>query len=155
MASLLEAVTTGDAERATGAFFPLAAYQQVKTVADPVADWHGRLFGSFTQDVAAAHALIGTQAGAPTLVGVDGPATSAAWVRPGTCANRVGYWHVAHARLVYRTGAQVRSFGIASLISWRGTWYVVHLGAVVRHGTGGVVDQPTTGPGTPGPAGGC
>ena len=27
---------------------------------------------------------------------------------------------------------EIRSFGIASMISWRGVWYVVHLGAVLR-----------------------
>ena len=47
------------------------------------------------------------------------------------------------------------SIGIASLISWRGRWYVVHLGAVLRSGQAGVVDQPADGPGTPGPPGGC
>jgi hypothetical protein len=50
---------------------------------------------------------------------------------------------------------QQRSIGIASLISWRGRWYVVHFGAVLRAGPGGVVDSPATGPGVPGPAGGC
>jgi hypothetical protein len=32
---------------------------------------------------------------------------------------------------------------------------VVHCGAVLRTGTGGVVDAPATGPGVLGPAGGC
>jgi hypothetical protein len=49
----------------------------------------------------------------------------------------------------------VRSIGIASLISWRGRWYVVHFGAVLRTGATGLVDQPAAGPGVPGPAGGC
>jgi hypothetical protein len=31
----------------------------------------------------------------------------------------------------------------------------VHLGAVLRSTTAGVVDQPADGPGTPGPPGGC
>ena len=155
MASLWEAVTTGDAALATGVFFPLAAYRQVKTVPDPAADWQDRLFGSFHRDIAAAHTLVRAQSSDATLVGVDMPTTPGNWVRPGACANRVGYWHVAEARLVYRSGSQLRSFGIASLISWRGTWYVVHLGAVVRHGTDGVVDHPTAGAGVAGAAGGC
>ena len=46
------------------------------------------------------------------------------------------------------------SFGIASLISWRGVWYVVHLGAISRTSVTGVVDDPTIGPGTFGPPGG-
>lgn len=155
MADLWRAVTTGDAAQASAAFFPLSAYLQVKTVPDPAADWRDRLLGDFTRDVAAAHDLVGQQGSAATLVGVDVPTGVARWVPPGTCANRVGYWHVAQARLVYLSSGLVRSFGIASLISWRGTWYVVHLGAVVRHGTGGVVDGPAEGRGTPGPQGGC
>jgi hypothetical protein len=71
------------------------------------------------------------------------------------CENAVGYWHLGGARLVYRQRGGLRSFGIASLISWRGRWYVVHLGAVLRSGTQGVVDTPAAGPGVPGPAGGC
>ena len=65
----------------------------------------------------------------------------------------MGYWHVGGARLVYRHHGQLRSIGIASLISWRGRWYVVHFGAVLRAGAGGVVDAPATGPGVPGPRG--
>jgi hypothetical protein len=71
------------------------------------------------------------------------------------CANGVGYWHAAGARLVYRQRGRVRSIGIASLISWRGRWYVVHFGAVLRTGSAGIVDTPAAGPGVPGPPGGC
>ena len=71
------------------------------------------------------------------------------------CDNKVGYWHVAGPRLVYQQHGRIRSIGIASLISWRGRWYVVHLGAVLRSTAAGVVDQPANGPGTPGPPGGC
>ena len=73
---------------------------------------------------------------------------------PGVCENAVGYWHVGGARLVYRQHGQERSIGIASLISWRGRWYVVHFGAVLRASPAGVVDSPAAGPGVPGPAGG-
>ena len=65
------------------------------------------------------------------------------------CANGVGYWHVAGVRLVYRQHGQVRSIGIASLISWRGRWYVVHFGAVLRSGGDGIVDSPRSAPASP------
>ena len=80
------------------------------------------------------------------------PSAGAAWINPGVCYNSVGYWHVGGARLVYREHGQVRSIGIASLISWRGRWYVVHFGAVLRTGATGLVDQPAAGPGVPGQA---
>lgn len=50
---------------------------------------------------------------------------------------------------VYRTGAQVSSFGIASLISWRGTWYVMHLGAALRHGSAVSSTSPPPDPALP------
>jgi hypothetical protein len=152
MHDLWLAVTEGNASLALPAFFPQTAYVQVKAIADPEADWRSRLWGDFTLDVKAAHALVGHQA---RLVKIIVPAQYAAWVSPGACYNSVGYWHVPGARVVYQRGGETRSFGIASLISWRGDWYVVHLGAVLRGGAVGEVDDPETGPGIPGPPGGC
>ena len=156
MTDLWAAVVTGQARLAAQAFFPLAAYVQVKAIADPAADWRSRLLRDFRLDVAAAHRFLGAGARHAMLVRVIVPSAGAAWINPGVCYNAVGYWHAAGgARLVYRQHGQVRSIGIASLISWRGRWYVVHFGAVLRAGTGGVVDAPAPGPGVPGPAGGC
>jgi hypothetical protein len=155
MTDLWAAVVTGQARLAAQAFFPLAAYTQVKAIADPAADWRSRLLRDFRLDVAAAHRFLGAGARHATLVRVIVPPAGAAWINPGVCYNAVGYWHAGGARLVYRQHGQVRSIGIASLISWRGRWYVVHLGAVLRAGSSGVVDAPATGPGVPGPAGGC
>src|ERR1700683_647395 len=56
MQDLWLAVTTGNPDLALPAFFPLAAYQQVKAIADPAADWHDRLWAAFALDVGAAHA---------------------------------------------------------------------------------------------------
>ena len=155
MTDLWAAVVTGRPDLALAAFFPLVAYEQVKAIADPAADWQNRLVAEFDLDVRAAHDLLGRNARHATLLRVIVPEAEASWIDPGVCYNGVGYWHVAGARLVYRAGGQERSIGIASLISWRGRWYVVHFGAVLRTTSGGVVDQPAEGPGTPGPPGGC
>ena len=146
------ALTTGDPDDALPAFFPEGAYQQVKAIADPDADWHGRLWYDFTLDLAAAHKLVPRDA---TLVKVIVPAQYTQWIGVGACANKVGYWYVPGARVVYRAGGVTRSFGIASFISWRGDWYLVHLGAEVRGGAYGIVDDPEAGEGVPGPPGGC
>jgi len=146
------AVTTGKPRFALPAFFPEAAYEQLKAIAYPASDWQYRLWYDFTLDVTAAHDLIGRGA---RLVTVIVPTEYAAWVYPGDCYNSIGYWHVPGARVVYREDGQLRSFGIASLISWRGDWYVVHFGAVLRSGGYGEVDDPTEGEGYPGPPGGC
>jgi hypothetical protein len=60
-----------------------------------------------------------------------------------------------NARVVYREGGQVHSFGIASMISWRGVWYVVHLGAILRSSGEGVVHEPSSGAGVSGYSGTC
>jgi len=146
------AVTTGDPDYALPAFFPEKAYEKVKAVGDPAADWQGRLWYDFTLDLAAAHKLVPRDA---TLVKVVVPAQYTRWIGPGACYNNVGYWNVPGARVVYRAGGVTRSFGIASFISWRGDWYLVHLGAEVRASSYGIVDDPEEGEGVPGPPGGC
>ena len=152
MQDLWLAVTTGHADLALPAFFPVAAYEQVKAIYDPAADWRYRLWYDFTLDVGAAHRIVDPDA---RLLRVIVPDDDAVWVDPGVCTNSVGYWHVPGARVVYRQHGQERSFGVADLISWRGVWYVVHFGAVLRSVVTGIVDQPDVGPGVPGPAGGC
>lgn len=152
MHDLWLAATTGKPRFALPAFFPVTAYEQVKAIADPEGDWQHRLWHDFTLDVGAVHTLLGKNA---KLVRVIVPTGYAAWVDPGACYNSIGYWHVPGARVVYRQDGQQRSFGIASLISWRGVWYVVHFGAVLRSVDSGVVDDPAAGTGTPGPPGGC
>ena len=152
MADLWLAVTTGNPRFGRPGFFPLTAYQQVKAEPYPAADWQYRLWDDFVLDVRAAHRLVGSGA---RLDRVVVPGKYAAWVYPGACHNKIGYWHVPGARVVYRVHGQERSFGIASLISWRGVWYVVHLGAVQRTVVTGIVYQPAAGPGVPGPPGGC
>jgi hypothetical protein len=154
VADLWLAVRTGRPGFAWQAFFPVAAYRQVKAIADPAADWRSRLWMAFALDVLAAHRLLGPGAGRARLVRVIVPSAQTAWIPPGACFNRIGYWHVAGPRVVYLEHGQTRSFGIASLISWRGVWYVVHFGGVVRPVVG-MVDSPQAGPGTPGPPGGC
>jgi hypothetical protein len=155
MADLWRGITSGRLRPALPAFFPEAAYVQVKAIADPRADWHVRLVSGFQADISAAHALLGRHARAARLIRVTVPAGYPHWVPLGTCYNRVGYWETPNSRIVYRENGQVRSFGIASLISWRGVWYVVHLGAVLRTGTGGMVDDPSTGPGYSAPSSTC
>jgi hypothetical protein len=155
MQALWRGIQTGSVETAMAAFFPLAAYLQVKAIPDPAADYADRLVAHFRLDLEAAHQLLVSQGGPARLLRVVVPDNLATWIPPGGCYNRVGYWHVPGARLVYEQGGVVRSFGIASTISWRGVWYVVHLGAEARTVDEGIVDDPTIGPGVPGPPGGC
>lgn len=155
MTDLWTAIVTGNTSVAIQSFFPLSAYQQVKAISDPTADWNSRLVGDYVLDIQAAHSYLGVNAANAQFVQVIVPSQYAAWINPGGCYNKVGYWHVPGSRLVYRVNGQLRSIGIASLISWRGQWYVVHLGAVIRNSTAGIVDDPSIGTGMTGPPGGC
>ncbi len=146
------AVTTGNPDYARPAFFPEMAYQQVKAISDPAYDWQNRLWDEFALDVKAVRPLVGRDA---RLIRVVVPMQYAIWVPPGACYNNIGYWHVPGPRVVYEQGGATRSFGITSLISWRGDWYVVHLGSYSRSAPVGIVDDAEPGPGVPGPPGGC
>ena len=152
MDDLWLAITKDRPDYASQSFFPEAAYVQAKAISYAASDWTNRLWLDFELDVHAAHAVVGGDA---HLVRVDmAPDWEAAWIPPGYCYNAVGYWHINGARLVYDRYGEERSIGVASLISWRGVWYVVHFGGVIRPAVG-IVDDAETGPGYPGPAGGC
>jgi hypothetical protein len=153
MAALWRGVTQDSLREALPAFFPRGAYLQVKAIANAGADYVSRLLGDYRLDLGAAHALLGGQPA--QLVTVDVPATYAHWVSPEACYNRVGYYEVPNARVLYRQNGQLHSFGIASMISWRGVWYVVHLGAVLRSAPQGVVDDPSRGAGVSAPSSTC
>ncbi len=149
MAALWHGVSTGAVQDALPAFFPEAAYVQLKAVPNAQGDFVVRLEAEYAQDLIAAHQLLGGAAATAELVRVDVNSAYAHWVPAGACYNDVGYFEVPNSRVVYSVNGQVSSFGIASMVSWRGGWYVIHLGAVLRSGGVGQVDDPQSGPGSP------
>jgi hypothetical protein len=157
LAPLWSAIVTGSVTQGLGVFFPESAYLQMKTgvLPNPTSDFQGRLIAFYQLDIAAYHQALGPDTASAKLISVNASAADAAYIRPGTCENLIGYWHLPGVRLVYQVGGTEQSFGVASLISWRGQWYVVHLGPNPRPQDIGTVDQPAVGPGTVGPAGGC
>ncbi len=112
-------------------FFPLSAYRQVKAISDPAGDWQTRLVGFYDLDLDAVRASIGPHVASARLLGVSVPAARAGWIDPGVEYNRIGYWRVYGTRVRYEVDGRAGSFGVCSLISWRGDWYVVHLGPIV------------------------
>ena len=155
MADLWRAVQSGLLAAAVPAFFPRGAYIQLKAIPSAASDWQSRLLHDFGLDIRAAHALLGRHASEARLVSVEVPESYAHWVPPGVCFNSIGYYEVPNARVLYRAGGHIRSFGIASMISWRGAWYVVHLGAILRSSDTGKVDEPSTGRGVSRYSGTC
>jgi hypothetical protein len=136
MRGLWAAIVAGEQSSASS-FFPLGAYLQVKAISNPTGDYFNRLIALYDLDIAALHRRVGSGA---TLLGVDVQDASAQWVTPGREYNKGSYWRVYGTRVRYRTAAGKQgSFGIFSLISWRGQWYVVHLGPISRTpGTGAI-----------------
>ena len=155
MSDLFRAVVTDSAAMAQPAYFPESAYLQLKTIYNARSDYVNRLEGDFTLDIGAAHALLGSDANTAKLLEATVPSGFGHWVPPGVCDNSVGYYELPNARVVYQEDGQIRSFGIASMISWRGVWYVVHLGAILRSSDEGLVDDPSVGPGTSIPSSTC
>jgi hypothetical protein len=158
MRDLWQGILTDSLPVAIWSFFPEAAYDHLKAISDPDADWHSRLVGEFELDLGAAHRYIAAGPGGTRgarLLTVEVASGEASWIQPGYCYNSIGYWHAPGARIVYEQHGQERSIGIASLISWRGQWYVVHFGAVLRNTATGIVDAPSPGAGQLPPPGGC
>jgi len=156
MATLWHDIALGSLPLAERLFFPESAYVAMKTrrIANPTSDYVNRLIGFFKLDLTAYHSYLFTH-GAVTFLGTNVNRADALWIHPGWCENSIGYWHVPGVRLVYRLGHVVRSVAVASLISWHGVWYVVHLGPNPRPSNVGTVAAPSLGRGIAGPAGGC
>jgi hypothetical protein len=128
--ALWDAIVFDDPERAMPFFFPLGAYEQVKDVGDPAADWKRRLVAAYRHDIRALHARIGADGGDARFLGLDVPESRARWVEPGEEWNKIGYYRVFGTRLRYTVGGLERTFDVKSLISWRGEWFIVHLSAI-------------------------
>ncbi len=129
-AVLWEAIVADDPERAMPFFFPLRAYQQVKDVADPAADWKHRLVGAYQRDIHALHARLGREPGEAKFLALEVPEARARWVEPGEEWNKIGYYRVFGTKLRYSADGAEHAFDVKSLISWRGEWFVVHLSAI-------------------------
>ncbi len=127
---LWEAIVNDDPDRAMPFFFPLAAYQQVKDVTDPAADWKHRLVAAYQHDIHALHARLGATPADSTFVAFDVPESRARWVEPGEEWNKIGYYRVFGTKLRYTANGVEHAFEVKSLISWRGEWFVVHLSAI-------------------------
>lgn len=123
--ALLEGLAHDDPERALPFFFPLAAYEQVKGIANPAGDWRRRLVGNYARDIHALAHEVGPDA---RFVRIEVP-KAVRWVEPNEEYNRLGYYRVYGAQIVYTKGEsdRERAVRISSMIAWRGEWYVVHL----------------------------
>lgn len=129
MKVLANAIITNTPDTAVSAFFPVSAYKQTKKNTDPAADWKNRLIANFKVDVADANKKLGANAKNAVFTGATVPAT-AVWVKPGEEYNVGPYWRVFKAQMNFTVDGKNVQIPIESMISWRGQWYVVHLGTI-------------------------
>jgi len=127
---LWEAIRQDKPELAMPFFFPESAYLQVKAISDPAGDYQNRLIANYEQDIHTLHAQLGANAANAKYVGITVPDDQAVFVQPGEESNKGTYWRVYGTTMQYQVDGQSGSFPVTSLISWRGEWYVVHLGAI-------------------------
>lgn len=128
--TLWQAVVDDDVSAAMPFFFPRAAYVQIKAIADPSADWQDRLVSAYRTDIHALHEQLGRDATDATFIGLHVPDGQAQWIEPGTESNSGSYWRTYGSVLRYRVNGTTHELPVTSLISWRGEWYVVHLGPI-------------------------
>jgi hypothetical protein len=127
---LWQAVVQDRPDLALPFFFPKSAYLQVKAISDPAADYQQRLIANYQQDIHSLHSQLGADAASARFVGIDVPESQAVLVQPGEESNQLSYWRVYGTTLRYSVNGASNSFPVTSLISWRGEWYVVHLGEI-------------------------
>jgi hypothetical protein len=140
--SLWRAIVQDKPQLAHAFFFPLTAYRQVKAIWDIDADYQNRLIAWYDLDIQAAHDHLGSAASA-RFVSMDVPESNAEWIEPGAEYNKGSYYRVYGTRLNYEVNGRAASIGVFSLISWRGEWYVVHLGPSTRAAMQGIVYDPS------------
>lgn len=129
MTTLANAIINNTPDTAISTFFPVTAYKQTKKNTDPAADWNNRLIKSFREDVATANKALGPNAKSAVFTGVTVPNT-AVWVKPGEEYNVGPYWRVFKTQMNFTVDGKTVQIPIESMISWRGQWYVVHLGKI-------------------------
>jgi hypothetical protein len=128
MQLLWDAIIANDSKIAERAFFPVEAYEQVKDIKNPAADWRSRLLRHFARDVRDYHERLGADPKACRFEGVEIDEGRVQWMKPGREGNRVGYFRITRSRIRYTDPkGRPRTLELTSLISWRGEWFVVHL----------------------------
>ncbi len=125
---LWQAIVENDAALAEPAFFPKAAYELVKDIEKPGADWKHRLLKAFGRNISEYHKKLGDDPKALTFLGLDVDEKRVKWIDRGKEGNKLGYYRVTRSKLRYsEPGGKERTLELTSLISWRGEWFVVHL----------------------------
>ncbi len=124
---LFDAICQDTPDAAVPFFFPAKAYDQVKDIPEPNADWKGRLVRAFKRDIHKLHGQLGDKCNGARYIGWSVAEKKVRWVDPHEELNKLGYYRALHSQLRFEAKGKEESIDVTSLISWRGEWYVVHL----------------------------
>ncbi len=154
MTQLFGAITSNSLSEASPLFFPESAYVKMKTgrIASPSTDYVNRLYAFYRLDLGSYHQAVSTNA---RFVGIRLTGTTAGWIPSGVCENSFGYWNLPNVRINFSENGIQESVLVASLISYAGKWYIIHLGPNPRPRNVGMVDSESSGAAPAGPPGGC
>ncbi|APR99918.1 hypothetical protein BCY86_03910 [Pajaroellobacter abortibovis] len=130
--ALWQAIVQEQPQKGMLFFFPLSAYEQVKAVSNPKADWKYRLISNYNRDIHELHQRFSTQSPHARFVRLEVLQGSMRWVNPEKEWNKLGYCQILGARLHYQLteGASTKRpimIPVRSLIAWKGEWFIVHL----------------------------
>lgn len=125
---LFRAIVTDDPALAEPAFFPKVAYEQVKDIKNPGADWKSRLLRAFSRNIHEYHDDLGADPAACRLLGIEVDDKRIKVMARGKEGNKLPYHRVTRSKIRWADASgKERAFELTSLISWRGEWFVVHL----------------------------
>ncbi len=128
LALVFRAIVADDPAIAEPAFFPQVAYEQVKDIKNPGADWKSRLLKAFGRNIHAYHAELGSDPARCKLLGVEVDESRVKVMERGKEGNKLPYHRVTRSKIRWADAAsKEHTFELTSLISWRGEWFVVHL----------------------------
>lgn len=122
------AIVADDPTIGEPAFFPKIAYEQVKDIKNPGADWKSRLLRAFGRNIHAYHKDLGESPEACRLLGIEVDEARVKIMAKGKEGNKLPYHRVTRSKIRWADAAgKERTFELTSLIAWRGEWFVVHL----------------------------
>ena len=114
--------------RADKAFLPMRYYVVLKAGGGNEADWNNRLLTHYHQQLAELRARFRTVLPGATYRGYAIKSTTAHTVAVGAEMNKAPYWQVYQTTMAFRDkNNQPHNFIINTMISFRGSWWIVHV----------------------------
>jgi hypothetical protein len=110
------------------AFLPMPYYVALKQGGGNEADWRTRLIGHYHEQLAQLRARFRTVLPGSIYNGYVIKSATAHTVRVGSEQNKAPYWQVYMTTMAFKDkNGQSHNFVINTMISFRGSWYVVHV----------------------------